>query len=142
MSSCSGCVTRREFLSASTAAAVTAVLAACGSDGGPTGTSSATVEVRLSDYPALATVGGIARISGTSTPMAVVRADAGSYRAFSLVCPHERATVGIQGTGFKCPLHGATFNASGSWTGGERTTGLKELRVTANAAAGTLTITG
>ena len=142
MSACSGCFTRREFLTASTAAAVTAVLAACGSDGGPTGSSGVTVEVRLSDYPALATVGGIAKISGSSAPMAVVRADAGSYRAFSLVCPHERATVGIQGTGFKCPLHGATFNASGTWTGGERTSGLKELRVTANAAAGTLTITG
>ena len=141
MSACSGCVSRRDFLASSTVAAVTAVLAACGGDGGVTGTSGGSVEVRLSDYPALATVGGIARLSGTSTPMAVVRADAGSYRAFSLVCPHEKATVGIQGTGFKCPLHGATFNASGTWTGGERTSGLKELRVTANTAAGTLTIT-
>lgn len=141
MSSCSGCVSRRDFLATSTAAAVTTLLAACGSDGGSTGATAVSVEVRLSDYPALGTVGGIAKIAGTSTPVAVVRADAGSYRAFSLVCPHERATVGIQGNGFKCPLHGATFNATGTWTGGERTSGLRELRVTANAAAGTLTIT-
>ena len=50
-------------------------------------------------------------------------------------------TVAISGAGFRCPNHGATFNASGAWTGGERTNGLFEFTVASNTAAGTITIT-
>ena len=150
MSDCTNCrgagVNRREFLATSSALAITAVLAACGdgiggSDGSVTGPSNVNATVTLASYPALGTVGGIAVISGTATPIAVVRASATQYRAFSLVCPHAGSTVAISGTGFRCPNHGATFNASGAWTGGERTNGLFEFTVASNTAAGTITIT-
>lgn len=123
--------------------AVAAFLAAC-SDGEsttePAPTPPVDTGIRLADYPALANVGGIARISGTAVPVAVVRAATDSYRAFSLRCPHAGSTVAIQGNGFRCPNHGATFNASGAWTGGQQTSGLREFPVTLNAAAGTITI--
>jgi ABC-type phosphate transport system substrate-binding protein len=141
MSDCTGC-SRRSFLAASTVAAVSAFLAACGSDAsGTTGVGSVSVTVNLSDYPTLAAVGGIVRVNGASTPIAVTRVDATTYRAFSLICPHERATVAVNGTGFRCPLHGATFNANGGWIGGERTSGLFEFKVSSNSGAGTITIT-
>ena len=136
-------VNRREFLATSSALAITAVLAACGDGigGSATGPSNVNATVTLANYAALGTVGGIAVISGAGTPIAVVRASATQYRAFSLVCPHAGTTVSISGAGFRCSNHGATFNGSGAWTGGERTTGLFEFTVASNTTAGTITIT-
>jgi Rieske Fe-S protein len=147
MSDCTACqrdgVNRREFLSASSALAITALLAACGDGdtGNATGPISVNTTVVLANYGALGTVGGIAVISGAGTPLAVVRSTTSQYRAFSLICPHAGSTVAVNGAGFRCPNHGATFNASGAWTGGERTKGLTEFTVAVNSTAGTLTIT-
>jgi Rieske Fe-S protein len=141
MADCTHCVSRRGFLATSTAAAVTAFLAACGASDGPTSPGTVNATVKLSDYPMLGTVGGIVRLTGVSTPVAVVRASSTSYRAFSMVCPHQGTTIAISGAGFRCPNHGATFNANGGWTGGERTSGLFEFSVSADSNAGTITIT-
>ena len=105
-----------------------------------TGPRNVNATVTLANYAALGTVGGIAVISGAGTPIAVVRASATQYRAFSLICPHAGTTVAISGAGFRCPNHGATFNGSGAWTGGERTTGLFEFTVASTTTAGTITI--
>lgn len=99
------------------------------------------VVVNLSQYPALGTSGAIVQLSGTSTPIAVVKSANGSYRAFSLVCPHQGTTVGINGASFRCPNHGATFSSTGAWTGGEKTRSLFEFTVTTQSDAGTITIT-
>lgn len=136
---CGGC-SRRDFLAHSSLAAVATFLAACGSDTS-TGPLPTGLTVRVADYPALATVGGISQVSSTGTPVAVVRSAASTFRAFSLRCPHAGSTVQITGGAFRCPNHGATFNSSGQWTGGERTSSLTELKVTANAAGDVLTIT-
>lgn len=123
-------------------AAVGAFLAACGSDdGSPTGPSNVNLTVTPANFPALAVVGGIARVTESGTPIAVVRTTTTSYRAFSMVCPHQGTTISISGAGFRCPNHGATFNGNGAWTGGERTSGLFEFTVTSNTNAGTITIT-
>ena len=131
---------RRQFLAQGTAAAIgSMLLAACGDVTSPSPPQSVDVSVTLASYPALASVGGIARLNGTSTPIAVVRATADSYRAFSLICPHRSGPVGVVGSGFRCPNHGATFNASGAWTGGQSTRGLFEFTVVSDGT--TLTIT-
>lgn len=141
MSTCSSC-SRRDFVATGAMAAVAAFLTACGGeDDSPTSPGAVNLSVTLANFPALATVGGIARVTTSGTPVAVVRVDAGSYRAFSMVCPHQGTTVNINGAGFRCPNHGATFNANGAWTGGERTSGLFELKVSSNTSAGTITIT-
>lgn len=136
---CGGC-TRRDFLAHSSLAAVATLLAACGSES-TTAPLPSGLTVRVADYPALATVGGISQVSSTGTPVAVVRSAASTFRAFSMRCPHAGSTVQITGGSFRCPNHGATFNSSGAWTGGERTSSLTELKVTANAAGDVLTIT-
>lgn len=138
---CTSC-SRRDFLTAGTLTAVGAVLAACGGgDGAPTAPANVNLTVRVVDFPSLSAVGGIARVTTTGVPVAVVRSGADSFRAFSMVCPHQGSTISISGTGFRCPNHGATFNANGAWTGGERTSGLSEFTVTSNTNAGTITIT-
>lgn len=124
--------------------AIGALLAsACGNGiigGGVTDVGTVGVTVKLSDYPALATVGGIARLNGTTTPIAVVREEAAVYRALSLVCPHQGTTVGINGTGFLCPNHEARFSGTGKWLGGQVTSSLHEFAVASNISAGTLSI--
>ncbi len=144
---CAGCgLSRREFVERGTLAAVAAFLAACGGPipgvdnplgpGGGTGS----LTIRIADYPALANVGGIARVNTSGAPVAVVRQSAGTFVAFSMSCPHAGTTINIVGSGFVCPNHGARFNAGGAWTGGQSTSSLQSVPVTYDAAAGTLTL--
>src|SRR5579884_3049373 len=93
IAACTGCemaaggIGRREFLSRSALAALTVALAACaggGSDSSPTApnlVSSSTIN--LTDYPALATVGGVAYVTVSGSPIAVVRTSTTSVAAFS-----------------------------------------------------------
>ncbi|MBL0171716.1 MAG: Rieske (2Fe-2S) protein [Gemmatimonadaceae bacterium] len=143
---CVSC-TRRSFLSASMLSAASVLLAsACGDGvfgGGITGPgTTVSLTIALADYPALGTIGGMARLNGLATPVVVVRSAASTYLALSLVCPHQGTTVTAQGNGFICPNHRATFSATGAWTGGQRTSGLNALAVTLDAVAGTLLVTG
>ena len=146
---CEGCaLSRREFVGRSTLAAVAAVLAAaCGgpipgvdNPVGPGG-STGSLTIKIADYPALANVGGIAKVTPTSGgAIAVVRQSASNFLAFSMTCPHAGTTINISGAGFVCPNHGARFNASGQWTGGQSTSNLVSVSCTYDATAGTLTL--
>jgi Rieske Fe-S protein len=134
---------RREFIATSAASAVAALLvSACGGASGTTGvdTGPVSLSVQVSSYPALANVGGIARVDNGGTPVAAVRTGASAFAAFSLICPHFGCTVGINGSSFLCPCHGAQFASSGTWIGGQRTSNLTSLATSYNATTGVLTI--
>jgi Rieske Fe-S protein len=135
---------RREFIATSAASAVAALLvAACGGASGATGIGGpVSLSVQISNYAALANVGGIARVDSGGTPVAAVRTGASTFAAFSLICPHFGCTVGINGRSFLCPCHGAQFASTGTWIGGQRTTNLSSLGTSYNATTGVLTITG
>lgn len=140
---------RREFLQRSLLAAAAAmVTAACGDGqiGGLAPTAPEAIDqpigIRVADYPALGAVGGIAIVQTGATPIAVARTAQSSYVALSLVCPHAgyKPIDVNSGTGFRCPNHGATFDYTGQWTGGQRTRDLQTYPTAYNAASGTLTI--
>ena len=148
-------LSRRDFVSRSVLAAVAASLA--GACGGPidftapgtpgttagNGVPATGLSVRVADFAALASPGGIARVDGgVGLPVAVTRIDATTFAALSMVCPHQGSTISISGSGFVCPNHGARFAAAGAWTGGQSTANLQLLPVTFDATAGTLTIAG
>ncbi len=148
MEPCSN-INRRDFLQSSTLAAVSALFAsACGGRidfaSGLSGPGAALdgFLIRLSDYPALTQIGSIAVVTAAPLPIAVVRENPSSYAVFSLVCPHVGTTVGPGGDGFKCPNHGATWDKTGTWAGGQPTSGLTRLQATLDGAAGTLAISG
>jgi Rieske Fe-S protein len=135
---------RREFLTASATSAVAALLVtACGGASDTTGvnTGPVSLSVQTSGYAALANVGGIARVDNGGTPVAAVRTGASTFAAFSLICPHFGCTVGINGSAFLCPCHGARFASSGAWTGGQRTSNLTSLVTSYDTTTGVLTIT-
>jgi Rieske Fe-S protein len=143
---CEGCnpIGRRAFLETTLAALGVSALAACAATdfAAPTIT---TFSVKLSDYPALAAVGGIAVVdngSRSGEPIAVARTGASTYIALSLVCPHRGTTVSVvnNNTSFYCSGHGATFAGNGSWTGGQSTVNLASYASHYDQAAGTLQI--
>ena len=136
-------VDRRTFISRAVLATAAAALAACagGADAGITGpTTVSTSTLRLSDYPALASVNGVALVTVSGVPLAVVRTGSTSFVALSRICPHEGTVINSSGNGFTCPRHGARFSITGTWQGGQRTSSLRSYATSYDAAAGTLTI--
>jgi len=99
--------------------------------------------INVNDFAALTPVGGIARVDGNAgPPVAVYHSGVDTYRAYSMTCPHAGTTVNIQTSGFRCPNHGATFAATGVWTGGQKTSNLFELTTVYDPATGALDISG
>jgi nitrite reductase/ring-hydroxylating ferredoxin subunit len=154
-SACVGCTKhdprRRDFVTSMLLATVGSYFAtACGDGviGGPLGPGNATLPeplvVNVGDFPELATVGGTARVdpNDTNRPIAVTRTGASSFVALSLICPHQRfKPIQIVSFGFQCPNHGAQFDETGNWVGGQPTRDLVSYDVVYDSGADTLTIT-
>ena len=67
----------------------------------------------------------------TTQGVVVTQATAGSFAAFSTVCPHQGCALAtVQGADIMCPCHGSTFTLDGSVVTGPATTGLQSLGVT------------
>ena len=140
---CDGCSChgRREFLYYGAAAIAAAALAACGLSSAPTAPDSIqSTTLQLSSFPQLNSIGGVATLSVSGSPIAIVRESSSTFSAFSLICPHQGNTVQKASNGFYCPGHGAQFDIQGNWTGGQRTSNLHSYPVAYDATAGTLTV--
>jgi len=135
-------IDRRELLKkGSLAAAAALLLAACGSVAsdltGPSLGNSFTI--KLSDYPPLASAGGVSMVSSPGGLPLYVENTGSGYLALSRICPHQGGLIGAFSNGFQCPVHGATFNKSGNWIGGQPTSNMRRFNATADAS-GNLTI--
>lgn len=120
-----------------------AALAACGlSSGIPTapGNLSSPMTISVANYPVLANVDGVAYLDAGGNPLAVVRTGTSTFVALSRICPHAGSTVNTASGGFLCPGHGAEFDYSGRWIGGQRTSSLTSYPTQYDAATGMLTI--
>jgi thiosulfate dehydrogenase (quinone) large subunit len=94
-----------------------------------------------SDVP----VGGAAQFTDPASgdPGLVLQPAAGSFVAFSAICPHAGCTVAFAQSSdiIACPCHGSEFNArTGAVERGPATSGLTHIRVT--AASGNLYVDG
>ena len=139
--SCASCaVSRRTFVVQSMFIAAAAALEACGASGATAPNITAGTQIKVGDYPALATVGGIALVTVDGAPLAVVRTGASTFAVLSRVCPHQGTIVNQNGSGFLCPNHGARFSADGTWQGGQRTSNLRSYPNTYNSATNTITL--
>lgn len=136
-----GGIGRRTFLAQGAMLAALAALAACGGGSSSTApTFSGKSTINVSDYPALGSVGGVAMVNVSGTPMAVVRTDASTFVALSRICPHQGSIVNYTGNGFLCPNHGAQFSKTGTWVGGQPTGNMYTYATSFDATTGTLTI--
>ncbi len=99
--------------------------------------------VDVTKFPALAQVGGVARVDGGSgVPVGAVRTTSAQFAAYTLACTHQGTTVNLSGTTWTCPNHGAQFNATGAVTRGPATAPLQALAAAFDPATNLLTITG
>jgi cytochrome b6-f complex iron-sulfur subunit len=150
---CGGCggVSRREFVErAGLAALAAAFLASCANPTGPNlGTASAGVTVVGNKITIDLTVatqltqaqGGII-VNTATTPVLVLNAGAGTYRALNGVCPHEGRTNGwsYDGSTVVCVFHNSTFSSSGSLLGGPSPTGLRSYATSVSGTTLTVTV--
>lgn len=116
------------------------VVAACSSgnsksDSSPVGSSGAgggdgTVSVPTSSVP----VGG--GFVDTSSLVVVTQPEAGQYKAFTAVCPHQGCTVStVSKNQIHCPCHFSVFSAEdGSVISGPAPSGLSEMTATVSGA--------
>jgi Rieske Fe-S protein len=135
-------IDRRDFVMRAAAALAAVALAACSSSDLTSPSSVSSTTVNLSDHPALSSVGGVATVSISGVPIAIVRTSSTTFAAFSRICPHQGATIDVTNNGFQCPRHGATFDKNGQWIGGQRTSNLTSYPVSYNPTAGTVTVGG
>ncbi len=152
--SCDGCalapgdsggapmVDRRHFISSAALAAAATLLAACmgGNSGFTTPPGSVSFSVHLSDYSALSNVGGVALVASGGAPFAIVRTGAAQFVTLSRVCPHQGTTVGYSSGRFICPRHGAQFDESGRWIGGQPTSNMRSYTTQYDAGTGVITV--
>jgi Rieske Fe-S protein len=152
---CEKCVNRRDFLAKSALAAAAMVVAdGCGdgqigapvrsvaAGGDPSIPISPSVTVKLADIPGLATVGTLVAIGNER---AAVRTGTASFRGLSMICTHEQCDTEVRNNRFECPCHGSVFAADGSVIHGPigasgSVTALRQLSVTFDQAAGTITV--
>lgn len=136
---CAACISRRSFVAKSAGlAAVAAFFAACGEGGGITDPVGAT-QVKVSNYPGLATLNKLVLIDGQR---AAKRTGPDTFAAYSRSCTHEGTAVNVvgQGASFECPNHGARFNNNGQVTLGPAERNLTVLTTSYDAATDMLTI--
>lgn len=134
---------RRTFLVQSGIMAAIAALNACGGFGGADVTAPnvpANSTIPIGNYPSLANVGGVAMITVGSAPIAVVRTGTSDFLALSRVCPHQGGIVNLLHSDFVCPRHGATYDLTGQWIGGQRAGNLHQYTTSYDATTNTLTI--
>jgi thiosulfate dehydrogenase (quinone) large subunit len=133
---CASCISRRAFFAdAATIAALTTLFAACGDS--PVEPPTGKVDVKVSDFPGLATVNQLVLVDGKR---AAKRTGASTFVAFSRLCTHEGTPVEVSGSGFFCPNHGSQFDNNGAVTVGPATQSLATLATIYDAATDILTI--
>jgi Rieske Fe-S protein len=133
-------ISRRSFI-----AGVCAVVALSGSEL-PAAANTAVkklpggrISVNLKAVPALAKVGGAAKIGSVKgVPVAIARTGTSKYIAFNLLCPHQGVTVTQNEKGWVCNAHGSEFEADGDLVLGPATSGL--VRVPMKISKGLATI--
>lgn len=126
-------LSRRTVLTGTGAVAVGSGLLATGcSSAGPASSAGAG-----GDDPGAGTpLGATAEVpvgSGTifaDQGVVVTQATAGSFAAYSTICPHQGCEVGsVTGAEIECPCHGSRFGLDGSVRAGPATRGLDAIAV-------------
>ena len=133
-------VERRTVLVAGGAVAVGGLIAACGgsgdatsaggsaspaSQGGPAGSPPAGAVALVADVP----VGG--GYVNPDVAVVVTQPEAGQFRAYTAVCPHQGCLVGsVEDNEIICPCHNSRFSAvDGAVVSGPATEGLAAAKV-------------
>ena len=134
---------RRDFIIVSCASAGAIAAGGCALGPGVSGPpDSVSLTLKVSDYPALANVNGVAFVTENGgTGLAVVRTGSASFLALSRICPHQGGQIDQGGPAkFQCTRHGAEFDVDGNWVGGQPTSNMRSYPTSYDASTDTLVI--
>jgi len=93
----------------------------------PSGNVDFTLDLTNASYSALNTVGKYITIN----KVVIARVSATSFAAVTQICSHEgQAQVMYNGSGFSCPVHGATFSITGAKTNNVSNKGITAYQTT------------
>ena len=125
---------RRTVLIMGTAVAAGSVVAACGSRDTAGGDPAAAASAAPPPAGAVAAISAVPVGGGyvnTDIAVVVTQPDAGSYRAFTAVCPHQGCLVSrVVDNEIICPCHNSRFSAvDGAVVSGPAQEGLAAARV-------------
>jgi nitrite reductase/ring-hydroxylating ferredoxin subunit len=151
---CRDCLSRRQFLSAATAAGLVAVVG-CGDGqvsgvdtpilpdlpppGGGGGGGFQTV-FKVSNFPGLQNLGELVEVSAVFVAKRLT--DTPTFEAFSRRCTHAGCQVKVVGgASFACDCHGSEFSNTGAVTNGPATDPLEKRPTSYDPATDQLTIT-
>ena len=88
------------------------------------------LSIRVKDIPKVVGVGASAQIGQVKgRPVALLRTGPSTFKAFSLLCPHQGVTVIKQDDGWYCDAHGSKFENDGALNMGPATSGLPPIPV-------------
>lgn len=124
---------RRVVGTAGLAAAGAVGLAACGSGSGSGAASAPQAPAGPTDVAAAADVpvGSGVKVDTGGVQAVVGQPTAGTFTAFSPVCPHQGCQVNPSGKTYVCPCHNSVFDmTTGDVTGGPAASGLTSYPVT------------
>jgi Rieske Fe-S protein len=142
-------VGRREFLkrtgialgAATLAGSLSEILASCSSSTSPTithGTTTISITSLAADGDFLID----STVSPDGTPILVIRQNAATYTALSMLCTHQGCQVNSPvGGSISCPCHGSRYNLLGQVINGPAPSPLKSYSVVVNATVDTITVT-
>jgi Rieske Fe-S protein len=142
-------VGRREFLkrtglvlgAASLTGMLSEILASCSSLTGPSvqhGTTTVNIASLTSDGQFIVD----SSVTPDGTPILVIRQNATTYTALSMLCTHQGCQVNSPSSGqIYCSCHGSVFDLHGNVLAGPAPSPLAKYGVTLNAAAKTVTVT-
>jgi thiosulfate dehydrogenase (quinone) large subunit len=140
---------RREFLkqtglalgAATLAGALSEILASCNS---PTGANvtHGTTTVNIAGLTSNGQFIVDSNVTPDGTPILVIRQNATTFTALSMLCTHQGCQVNQPSGGqIYCSCHGSSFDLHGNVIAGPAPSPLKNYGVTLNAAAKTITVT-
>ena len=102
----------------------------------------ADLQERLADHPDLAEVGGMVELgsdlTGYDHPIFLRNDGNDEFTALGAYCNHEGCSVQPSSSGFRCPCHGATFDADGMLRGGPATADLVSFDTTSDGTTVTI----
>lgn len=142
-------VGRREFLkrtglvigAASLSGVLSEILASCASPNSANvshGTTTVNIASLTSDGQFIVD----SKVTPDGTPILIIRQNATTYTALSMMCTHQGCQVNPPSGGqIYCSCHGSTFDLHGNVLGGPAPSPLKSYSVILNSSAQTITVT-
>ena len=127
---------------------ISTFISSCSKNEGPVNPGGGPLTVKISDYPALSTIGNAVKVTSADfnggRAVMIIKTGTAAFLTLSTKCTHMGCEVNLPSGGeIHCPCHGSIYSAAdGSVIQGPAPAALPKLANTYDSGTGILTITG